>query len=227
MADRLAEEIIRRQLAPGARLDEVSLAQRFGVSSSPVRDALRLLAGTRLVDHRPRRGFCVAVVDQDELQDLFEAAGELEALCAKLCALRAGAAERKRIEIVHQSTSAAAASGDATTYATLNEELHRLIYAGARNRTLAELATSMRQRLAPFRARLFFSADNRMQGSNLEHDAIVQGDPRSQSRGGGAGHAGARRAGGDERAHAHAARNPRARTSTRFGKSPKSTQRPA
>lgn len=174
VADRLAEEIIRRQLAPGTRLDEVSLAARFGVSRSPVRDALRLLAGTRLVDHRPRRGFCVAVVDQDELKDLFEAAGEVEALCAKLCALRAGATERKRIEIVHQSTSAAAAAGDTATYASLNEQLHQLIYAGARNRTLAELAVSMRQRLAPFRARLFFSTDNRMQGSNVEHDAIVR-----------------------------------------------------
>lgn len=174
VADRLAEEIIRRQLAPGTRLDEVSLAARFGVSRSPVRDALRLLAGTRLVDHRPRRGFSVAIVDQEELKDLFEAAGEVEALCAKLCALRAGPAERKRIEIVHQSTSAAAAAGDTATYATLNEQLHQLIYAGARNRTLAELALNMRQRLAPFRARLFFSTDNRMQGSNVEHDAIVR-----------------------------------------------------
>ncbi|MCC7040061.1 MAG: GntR family transcriptional regulator [Burkholderiales bacterium] len=174
VADRLAEEIIRRELVPGTRLDEVSLAARFGVSRTPVRDALRLLAGTRLVDHRPRRGFCVAVVDQDELKDLFEAAGEIEALCAKLCALRAGPAERKRIEIVHQSTAAAAQAGDATTYASLNEQLHQLIYAGSRNGTLAELAASMRRRLAPFRAQLFFSRDNRMQGSHLEHDAIVR-----------------------------------------------------
>lgn len=173
VADRLAEEIIRRQLLPGARLDEVSLAARFGVSRSPVRDALRLLAGTRLVDHRPRRGFCVAVVDQEELQDLFEAAGEIEALCARMCALRAGPAERKRIEIVHQSASAAAQAGDAATYASLNEQLHQLIYAGARNRTLAELALGMRRRLAPFRARLFFSTDNRMQGSNAEHEGII------------------------------------------------------
>lgn len=174
VADRLAEEIIRRDLTPGTRLDEISLATRFGVSRSPVRDALRLLAGTRLVDHRPRRGFCVAVVDQDELKDLFEAAGEVEALCAKLCALRASPAERKRIEVVHQSTAAAAAAGDAATYSALNEQLHQLIYVGARNRTLAELALNMRRRLAPFRARLFFATDNRMQGSNLEHGAIVK-----------------------------------------------------
>ena len=174
VADRLAEEIIRRQLVPGTRLDEHSLAERFGVSRTPVRDALRQLAATRLVEQRPRRGFCVALVNQDELDDLFEAAGEVESLCARLCAMRAGPAERKRIEIVHQSATNAATTGDATTYATLNEQLHQLIYAGARNRTLEEVALNLRRRLAPFRAKLFFAADNRMQGSHLEHAAIVQ-----------------------------------------------------
>jgi DNA-binding GntR family transcriptional regulator len=173
VADRLAEEIIRRQLVPGTRLDEQSLAERFGVSRTPVRDALRQLADTRLVEQRPRRGFCVAQVNRGELGDLFEAAGEVESLCARLCAMRAGPAERKRIEIVHQSTSAAATTGVATTYATLNEQLHQLIYAGARNRTLEEVALNLRRRLAPVRARIFFSTDNRMQGSHLEHAAIV------------------------------------------------------
>jgi DNA-binding GntR family transcriptional regulator len=98
----------------------------------------------------------------------------VEAVCAKLCALRAGAAERKRIEMVHQSSTTAAAAGDAATYAALNEQLHELIYAGTRNKMLAELALSMRRRLAPFRARMFFSTDNRMQVSNREHDAIVR-----------------------------------------------------
>lgn len=174
VADRLAEEIIRRQLVPGTRLDEQSLAERFGVSRTPVRDALRQLAATRLVDQRPRRGFCVAQVNRGELDDLFEAAGEVESLCARLCAMRAGPAERKRIEIVHQSTSTAATTGDATTYAALNEQLHQLIYSGARNRTLEEVALNLRQRLAPFRARIFFSTANRMQGSHLEHAAIVE-----------------------------------------------------
>lgn len=174
VADQLAEEIIRRQLVPGTRLDEHSLAERFGVSRTPVRDALRQLAATRLVEQRPRRGFCVALVNQNELDDLFEAAGEVESLCARLCAMRAGPAERKRIEIVHQSTSNAATAGDATTYAALNEQLHQLIYAGARNRTLEEVALNLRQRLAPFRAKVFFAAENRIQGSNLEHAAIVR-----------------------------------------------------
>lgn len=174
VADRLAEEIIRRDLAPGTRLDEASLAARFGVSRSPVRDALRLLAGTRLVDHRPRRGFSVAAVDSAELEALFEAAGELEALCAKLCAHRAGPVERKRIELLHQAMGKALKQADARTFSTLNEDLHRTIHAGARNRALEEVAQGLRRRMAPFRSMIFFTADNRMHTSHAEHDTLVQ-----------------------------------------------------
>lgn len=174
IAEQLADEIIRRQIVPGTRLDEQSLADRFGVSRSPIRDALRTLAATRLVDHVPRRGFTVAEVDSTELDALFEAAGEIEALCARLCAHRAGPVERKRIELIYQSMEKAVQSGDAKVYAALNEELHRTIHAGARNRTLEEVAQGLRRRMAPFRSTLFFTADNRMRSSQDEHAALVR-----------------------------------------------------
>lgn len=174
ISERLAEEIIRGQLAPGTRLDEQSLATRFKVSRSPVRDALRQLAATHLVEYFPHRGFSVARLDPVGLDQMFEAAAELEALCARLCALRAGATDRKRIEHIHQQAKQAVTGRATKTYAALNEDLHRTIYAGARNKTLEGIALNLRQRLAPFRARLFFTADNRMRGSHAEHDAIVK-----------------------------------------------------
>lgn len=173
ISDRLAEEIVLHRFQPGERLDEQSIATRFGVSRSPVRDALRQLASTRLVEHLPRRGFSVAAMAPADLDGLFEASGEIEALCAKLCALRAAPSERKRIEFVHQQAAKAAASGDAKAYAELNEEFHALIYAGARNKTLQDLALGLRQRLAPFRSRGFFVAENRLQHSHVEHEALV------------------------------------------------------
>jgi DNA-binding GntR family transcriptional regulator len=154
ISERLAEEIIRGQLAPGTRLDEQSLATRFKVSRSPVRDALRQLAATRLVEYFPHRGFSVARLDPVDLDQMFEAAAELEALCARLCALRAGTTDRKRIEHIHQQAKQAVAGRETKIYAALNEDLHRTIYAGARNKTLEGLALNLRQRLAPFRARL-------------------------------------------------------------------------
>lgn len=173
VCEHVTEEIIRGKLAPGMRLDEQSLADRFGVSRSPIRDALRQLAATRLVIYIPHRGFSVADVDSAELDGLFETAGEIEALCAKLCALRAGPAERKHLELLHQRSAAALQAQDAKAYSRLNDELHGLIYAGARNNALKEIAVNLRQRLAPFRSRIFFTKDNRMQASYREHAELI------------------------------------------------------
>ncbi|RZS80286.1 GntR family transcriptional regulator [Pigmentiphaga kullae] len=174
VADQLAEEIVRGRFQPGERLDEQSIATRFNVSRSPVRDALRQLASTRLVEYLPRRGFSVAVMAESDLDGLFEASGEVEALCAKLCALRAAPSDRKRIEFIHQQAADAVARGDSQAYAALNEEFHALIYAGARNKTLQEIALGLRQRLAPFRAQGFFVAENRLQHSHVEYEALVK-----------------------------------------------------
>lgn len=173
IADRIAEEIIRGRLAPGQKLDAQSLAHRFDVSRTPIREALRQLAATRLVDYIPRRGFSVAEIDARGLDDMFEAASELEALCAKLCALRATVLDRHHIESVHRQAKQAVASEDVESYSKLNESLHAAIYAGARNRTLEVLVQGLRQRLAPFRSRVFFNVSNRMHRSLVEHDAIV------------------------------------------------------
>jgi len=173
ISQQLATEIIRRELAPGTHLDEVSLAARFGVSRSPVRDALRQLSATRLVAYAPHRGFSVVAIDQAELGGLFEASGEIEALCARLCTQRALPAERKRIQMIHSSTAKAIASRNVKVYATLNEELHQAIFAGAHNETLKDVAHNLRQRLAPFRGRMFFVSHNRMSRSHDEHEALV------------------------------------------------------
>jgi DNA-binding GntR family transcriptional regulator len=174
ISQKLAEEIIAGKLAPGTKLDEQSLAGRFKVSRSPVRDALRLLAATRLVDSQPRRGFSVAAIDVAGLQDMFEAVSELEALCARLCALRAGAAERKAIQRIHQEALEAAKQNDLTAYARLNEGFHRAIYSAARNKNLEAITLGLRQRLAPFRSKVFFHLDNRMSSSSEEHDSLAR-----------------------------------------------------
>lgn len=173
VCEHVTDEIIRGKLAPGVRLDEQSLADRFGVSRSPIRDALRQLAASRLVLYRPHRGFSVAAVDSTELGDLFETYGEIEALCARLCALRAGPAERKRLELIHQRGGEALQARDSKAYSRLNDEFHDSIYAGTRNNALREIAINLRQRLAPFRSRLFFTNDNRMQASHQEHGELI------------------------------------------------------
>src|SRR2546423_228451 len=98
----LADEIVRGQLAPGAPLDETDIARRFSVSRTPVREALRQLAASGLIEARAHRGAVVARPTLERLTEMFEAMAELEALCAGLAAERMPAAERARLEAIHQ-----------------------------------------------------------------------------------------------------------------------------
>jgi DNA-binding GntR family transcriptional regulator len=88
----LADEIVRGALAPGAPLDETEIAKRFNVSRTPVREALRQLATSGLVEARAHRGAVVARPSLERLSGMFEAMAELEALCAGLAAQHAGGA---------------------------------------------------------------------------------------------------------------------------------------
>src|SRR5256885_14723212 len=96
----LADEIVRGVLPPGSGLDETDIARRFNVSRTPVREALRQLVASGLVEARAHRGAVVAQPSLDRLTGMFEAMAELEALCAGLAAERMPAAERQRLESI-------------------------------------------------------------------------------------------------------------------------------
>ena len=175
-AERLAEEIgdaiLRAAILPGARLDEQSLAERYNVSRTPVREALRQLAATGLIEMRPRRGAIVSRMTSEYLNQLFVAMGEMEATCARLCALRMSPIERRRLQAQHETMGALQRMADTENYITENSTFHALIYAGAHNPPLAEIATGLRRRLEPFR-RAQFRAPGRISKSHAEHDGVV------------------------------------------------------
>src|SRR5664280_2662715 len=98
----LADEIVRGALPPGSSLDETEVAKRFNVSRTPVREALRQLVASGLVDARAHRGALVARPSVERLTGMFEAMAELEAMCAGLAAERMSPAERQRLEAVHE-----------------------------------------------------------------------------------------------------------------------------
>jgi DNA-binding GntR family transcriptional regulator len=179
LAEALAEAIFAGDFAPGARLDEQQLAQRFSVSRTPVREALRLLARTGLIEVRPRRGAFVTQVSPAELEELFVAMGELEATCARLAALSMAPTERRRLQAFHEKMGEIAGSGDAMAFAEANHSFHTMIYAGAHNVVLADMTAAMRRRLSPFRRAQFY-LEGRPLRSHAEHEAvvraIVQGD---------------------------------------------------
>ena len=98
----LADEIVRGVLPPGSALDETDIARRFYVSRTPVREALRQLVASGLVEARAHRGAVVAQPSPDRLTEMFEAMAELEALCAGLASERMSPADRQKLEAIHE-----------------------------------------------------------------------------------------------------------------------------
>jgi DNA-binding GntR family transcriptional regulator len=179
LRDRLEEEILSGQRAPGARLDESKLALHFGVSRTPVREALRELAAADLVVLRPRQGAVVATVTVTQLLHMFEVMAELESFCARLAARRMSAQERHRLAEVHAHCGTLAEQGETKSYYDANRTFHEVIYAGSHNSYLEETTRGMRNRLSPYR-RFQLNHPGRILKSWKEHravvDAIVGGD---------------------------------------------------
>jgi DNA-binding GntR family transcriptional regulator len=174
LAGQISNAILSGEFEPGARLDEQQLAQRFGVSRTPVREALRQLATSGLIDLRPRRGAVVASATPAELDTLFAAMAEMEAACARLAALNMTQQEREELQALHQSMAKLVTAGDPDAYADANQTFHLTIYAGAHNATVAGFTAGLRRRLSPFR-RAQFRVAGRIGKSWNEHDAVVRG----------------------------------------------------
>ena len=168
----LADEIVRGALAPGAPLDETDIARRFNVSRTPVREALRQLVASGLVEARPHRGAVVAQPSIERLKSMFEAMAELEALCAGLAAERMSAAERHGLEAIHEELRVLSYTGNPDRFHEVNERFHNAIYAGSQNGYIAEMTLATRVRVQPFR-RAQFRNLGRLAKSHAEHDRVV------------------------------------------------------
>ena len=166
----LANAIVSGAIEPGRWLDEPSVCRQFGVSRTPVREALRRLSGTGLVEVTPRKGVSVARIDVKQLIDMFEALAEFEGLCAKLSAVRMTTLEKKRLQILNANREVKIAGGQ--ELAALNNEFHECIYQGSHSPSIASVTRSFRQRLAPFRVLQFVPGQTEY--SFHEHDEIVR-----------------------------------------------------
>jgi DNA-binding GntR family transcriptional regulator len=169
---RLADEIITGVLAPGTKLDERELAERFSVSRTPIREALRELKARGLVELTPRRSIIVATIGIERLEELLDAECELEALCARRAAESMTTMERKELEHLHERSLRFVEAGDDNGYLAINREFHLLVGTGTHNAVLASMARDLRDRLAPFRAAQS-DVENRLARSHEEHGAII------------------------------------------------------
>jgi DNA-binding GntR family transcriptional regulator len=170
--DALRRKIVRGELAPGRRLSEPELCETLGISRTPLREALKLLATEGLVTLRRNRSAIVAPLNPGELRGLFEAESCIESFAAGLAAERMTSAELKRLRALQERMEAHQGRGDLDGYFDLNQQIHRLIVAGAKNPALCEAHDVLLGRLA--RARyLALEVQGRWEESILEHREIL------------------------------------------------------
>ena len=176
----IEEGIATGAFAPGMHLDETELAQRYGVSRTPLREALFQLASTGIIVLRPRRGAIVAEANATRMVEMFEVMAELEALCGRLAARRMTVADERVLMEAHHACEAASGAANPDRYYRENERFHYAIYRASHSGFLIEQATAMHRRLRAYR-RLQLRVRNRVHTSFTEHslivDALVAGDP--------------------------------------------------
>ena len=172
LRDELEQDIVTGTLRPGERLDEQTLAARFGVSRTPIREALMQLASAGLVELQPRRGAFVASLSLREVIERFEVMAALEGTCGALAARRLTDAERARLLEAHEACCREARTGDADAYYYANERFHHVLYDASHNGYLAEQCRQLHDRLKPYR-RLQLRALSRVAVSLAEHQAVV------------------------------------------------------
>lgn len=172
LVQKLERDIVTGVLKPGDKLDERSLSERFGVSRTPVREALQTLAGSGLVATMPRRGTIVASITVAELIEMFEVMAELEAMCARLAARRMPRVDIENLIALSEECNGLKDHADADSYYEANVRFHEAIYAGCRNSFLERQTKNVRNRLAPYR-RLQLHRPGRVKKSNNEHADIL------------------------------------------------------
>ena len=171
--DTLSERIITGLVANGSRLDEQRLAEEFGVSRTPLREALQMLQGSGLVRHELRRGTFVQFPSLDEVLEMFQVMAEVEAICGRYAARRMTQTLLQEIGEALAECRMVAEGGDLEGYYLANHRFHSLIYAASGNRFLTAEAARLHGRLRPFRRRQL-EVGERMCHSLAEHEAIFE-----------------------------------------------------
>lgn len=141
---RLLEEISRGELPPGARLRETELAERLGISRTPVREAIRQLEADGLVDHIPRQGATIRVLDYSEVMELYEMRAVLEGTAARLAARAASDLELDELGVLNAELAAAP---DARSAYELNRQFHMTLLDAAKNRYLVKSVNALQKTL--------------------------------------------------------------------------------
>ena len=179
VAELLRQRIFSRELEPGSWIDEMRLAEEYGISRTPLREALKVLATEGLVTMKVRRGAYVTEVSQQDLSDVYHLLSLLESDAAAVVATKATDAELKELQTLHKSLEASAeppkAAGKANTdqFFALNEQFHMRLLEIANNRWRDQMVADLRKVMKLNRHNSLLKA-GRIEESLAEHRAIME-----------------------------------------------------
>lgn len=173
VAERLRELILSGELEPKERINELELCERFGISRTPLREAIKILATEGLLELLPNRGARVGHVSQSEIEEMVEVVAGLEATAAELACRSISDAEVDAIEAKTLVMEKAYKRGDDKAYFTLNREIHEALMQAARNATLATIYGNLSSRIQRMRYTAHKTPEQ-WQRAMAEHHRMVE-----------------------------------------------------
>ncbi|NMG64623.1 FCD domain-containing protein [Azoarcus indigens] len=172
VAERLRQRIFSHELPPGTWVDEQALAEQYGISRTPLREALKVLASEGLVTLKPRRGCYVTEISERDLDEVFTIMALLEGECARSSAARASAAELEELQDIHRDLERAAEAEDIDRFFEANQAFHHRVQSLADNRWLLQVIEDLRKVIKLSRHHSLFS-EGRLEQSLAEHRGIL------------------------------------------------------
>ena len=169
----LRQAILKGELEPGERLMEIQLAERLGVSRTPIREAIRKLELEGLVLMIPRKGAEVAKISARSLRDVLEVRRALEELAIELACQRMSEEEVGNLQKAQEDFKKAIAEGDAMKIAETDEHYHDVIYEGTQNAKLIQMLNNLREQMYRYRLEYIKDEDKR-KILVLEHEKILK-----------------------------------------------------
>ena len=169
----LRQAILRGELKPGERLLEIHLANKLGVSRTPIREAIRKLELENLVIMVPRKGAVVAEITEKSLRDVLEVRRALEALAVQLACEKILDSEIEELKVAAKEFEEALKTGDVTVYAEADVNFHDIIYRTTDNQRLIQLLYNLREQMYRYRVE-YLKREDSHEVLLAEHQHIIQ-----------------------------------------------------
>ena len=171
VAERLRQQIFNRELEPGSWIDELKLCADYGISRTPLREALKVLAVEGLVTMKVRRGAYVTEMSKDDVAQVYHVLALLESDAAGIVAERASEAQRAELAALHERLEKQVRQRDA--FFATNEQFHMALLRCAGNRWVMQVVTDLRKVMKLNRHHSLFK-QGRISESLAEHRAVMQ-----------------------------------------------------